>query len=546
MNVTETNAEGLKREFKITIPANEVEDQIARRLDEVGRLARIPGFRPGKVPLTLLRKRYGAAVRGEVLESAVQDSSATAIRERNLRPALPPRFELVSSDEGADLEYTLSLEVLPEMPEPDFAGLGLEKMVAQVPDEDIEKALERLAESQRKSEPVERPAEIGDIVVADVVGHIDDREIPGSRGEGREIELGAEGLLPGFSDQLTGIKAGETRNVTVLFPPESAPEMAGKEGVFQVSAKEVRHRLPAAIDAALAEAVGLESLDELRDEIRQRMQRDYANVARQRLKRALLDKLAERYDFPVPPGMVDMEFETIWAQYEGERQARRQIAARITGTEAQNPKAQGASSPGDGPVDAGNVIAPEETALEGVSDRAPATAEAEKPAEHETNEAGHHAVPQPGSSGEPVDAAAIIAPEETALEGASDTEPPIPADGEEGEKARAEFRRIAERRVRLGLLLAEVGRNNNIQVSQEELNQALLQEARRHPGYERQVFDYYRNNPDALNNLRVPIFEDKVVDFIFDLAKPVERGVTPQELLAADPEADSDAESEPA
>jgi hypothetical protein len=245
--------------------------------------------------------------------------------------------------------------------------------------------------------------------------------------------------------------------------------------------------------------------------------------------------------------MVDMEFETIWSQYEGERQARRQIAARVTETQTQDQAAEGAA-PGDGPVDAGNIIAPEETALEGASDRAPATAEAEKPAEHETDAAGHHAIPHPGSSGEPIDAAAIIAPEETALEGASDTEPPTPTDTDtkEDEKARGEFRRIAERRVRLGLLLAEVGRNNDIQVSQEELNQALLQEARRHPGYERQVFDYYRNNPEALNNLRVPIFEDKVVDFIFDLAKPAERGVTPQELLAADPEAESEAASEPA
>jgi FKBP-type peptidyl-prolyl cis-trans isomerase (trigger factor) len=309
--------------------------------------------------------------------------------------------------------------------------------------------------------------------------------------------------------------------------------------------KEVRHRLPAAIDATLAEAVGLESLDELRDEIRQRMQRDYDNLARQRLKRALLDKLAEQYDFPVPPGMVDMEFETIWTQYQGEREARRQIAARVTENQEQGQETEGAS-PGEGPVDAGNVIAPEETALEGASDRAPAAAEAPKPAEHETDAAGHHAIPHPGSSGEPVDAAAVVAPEETALEGASDTEPPGPADAEGDEKARDEFRRIAERRVRLGLLLAEVGRNNNIQVSQEELNQALLQEARRHPGYERQVFDYYRNNPDAFNNLRVPIFEDKVVDFIFDLAKPAERGVTPQELLAADSEAEGDAESEPA
>ena len=546
MNVTETSAEGLKREFKITIPANEVEDKITKRLDEVGRMVRIPGFRPGKVPLPLLRKRYGAAVRGEVLESAVQDSSAEAIRERNLRPALPPRYELVSSAEGADLEYTLSLEVLPDMPAPDFAALGLEKLVAQVPDEDVEKALERLAESQRKSEPVERPAETGDIIIADIVGHIGADEIPGSRGEGREIELGAEGLLPGFSDQLTGIGAGEQREVKITFPPESGPEMAGKEGVFQVSAKEVRRRLPAAIDDTLAEAVGLESLDELRQEIRQRMQRDYDNVARQRLKRALLDKLAEQYDFPVPPGMVDMEFASIWSHYEAERDARRQIAARAAEnrSEAEMPPAGG--EPADaGPIDAGNVIAPEETALEGASDRAPPTAEATKPAEHEADVAGHHAIPHPGSSSEPVDAAAIIAPEETALEGASDTEPDALGNTEDDEKNRQEFRRVAERRVRLGLLLAEVGRNNNIQVSQEELNQALLQEARRHPGYERQVFDYYRQNSDALNNLRVPIFEDKVVDFIFELAKPAERSVTPQELMAAGQDTEDDEETGP-
>src|SRR4051812_4456842 len=445
MNVTETSAEGLKREFKISIPASDVEEQITKRLDEVGRMVRIPGFRPGKVPLPLLRKRYGAAVRGEVLESAVQDSSAEAIRERNLRPALPPRYELVSNAEGADLEYTLSLEVLPDMPAPDFGALGLEKLVAQIPDEDVDKALERLAESQRKSEPVERPAEAGDIVVADVVGHVGGEEIPGSRGEGREVELGAEGLLPGFGDQLIGVSAGEQREVRVTFPAESGPEMAGKEGVFQVSVKEVRHRLPAAIDETLAEAVGLESLDELRQEIRQRMQRDYDNVARQRLKRALLDKLAERYDFPVPPGMVEMEFGQIWAQYEGERETRWQMAARAD----QNQNAEG-----EGPVDGANVIAPEETALEGASDRAPAAAEAEKPAEYDTGAhdggaADHHAIPHPGSGSEPLDGAAVIAPEETALEGASDTEPAAASGAEGDEKTREEFRRIAERRVRL-------------------------------------------------------------------------------------------------
>ena len=523
MNVTETSAEGLKREFKITVPASEVEDQVTRRLGELGHSIRIPGFRPGKVPMPLLRRRYGTAVRGEVLESAVQDSSAEAMREHNLRPALPPRVEIVSAAEGADLEYTMSVELMPDMPEPDFASFELERLVAEVPEADIDKAIERIAESQRKSEPAERPAEPGDILVADVIGHVGETEIPGSRSEGRQIELGAETLLPGFSDQLAGAAAGETREVRVTFPEDyGIAEFAGREGVFEVKIGEVRRRLPAAVDDSLAEAVGLENLAELRQEIRQRMQRDYDGVARQHLKRALMDKLAERYDFPVPPGMVEAEFNSIWAQYEGEKEARKQIAERQAA----------ALSTSDGPIDAAAMIAPEETALEGASDRAPITAEAATPEGHRQAPAAGHAISHPGSPDEPIDAAAIIAPEETALEGASDSEPATPA-GADDETARTEFRRMAERRVRLGLLLAEVGRSNNIMVTQEELNQALTQEARRHPGYERQVIDYYRKNPDALNTLRAPIYEEKVVDFIVELAKPGERKVSPQELISA-------------
>jgi trigger factor len=533
MNVTETSAEGLKREFKITIPAEELEDQVTRRLGEIGRTVRIPGFRPGKVPLPLLKKRFGSAVRGEVLESAVQDSSTKAISERNLRPALAPRFELVSAAEGADLEYTMSLEILPDLPEPDYSKLSLEKLVAQVPDEEVDKALARMAESQRKSEVVERPAASGDLLVADTVGHIGDTEIPGSRGEGRQIELGAETLLPGFTEQLIGVTAGETRQVTVSFPADYGnPDMAGKEGVFEVAVKEVRERQPAAIDDTLATEVGLENLAELRQEIHQRMQRDFDNVTRQRLKRALLDKLAADYDFPVPPGMVEMEFNSIWAQYQGQKEARKEIEAR---------RAAAAAAPSaEGSVDAAALVAPEETALEGAAERTPAGAEAARPAEHAYAAAPtHHATSHPGAAEEPLDASALVAPEETALEGASDSEPPAvdapvdaPADAEE-EEAKAEFRKVAERRIRLGLLLAEIGRSNNINVSQEELNQALTQEARRHPGYERQVIDYYRNNPEALGNLRAPIFEEKVVDFIVELAKPTERPVTPQELMSA-------------
>lgn len=533
MNVTETSAEGLKREFKIVVPADEVEEKVTRRLGEIGQSIRIPGFRPGKVPMPMLRKRYGPAVRGEVLESTVQDSSAEAMREHNVRPALPPRVEIVSAAEGADFEYNISVELLPEMPQTDFAALGLERLVAEVPDEEVDQALQRLAEAQRKSEPVERAAQTGDILVVDMVGHVGETEIPGSKGEDRQIELGAAGLLPGFTEQLVGVGAGEQREVRVTFPEDTGnPDLAGKEGLFAITVKEVRERQPTALDDELAKAVGLDTLAELRQEICQRMQRDYDGVARQRLKRALLDKLSEQYDFPVPTGMIEMEFNSIWAQYEGEKARRAELGEAAAGAAAE-PAAEG-------PIDAAAMVAPEETALEGSSDRAPAGAEAPKPQEHEPEHqaAAHHAISHPGSTDEPIDAAAIIAPEETALEGASDSEPAV-VENEEDEKARIEFRRIAERRVRLGLLLAEVGTSNNITVSQEELNQALTQEARRHPGYERQVIDYYRKNPEALQNLRAPIFEEKVVDFIVELAKPGERKVTPRELMT-DAEAEGD------
>jgi trigger factor len=511
MNVTETSAEGLKREFKITVPANEVEDQVTRRLGEIGRSVRIPGFRPGKVPMPMLRKRYGPAVRGEVLETTVQDSSAEAMREQNLRPALPPRVEIVSAAEGADFEYKISLEVLPEMPEPDFAALGLEKLVAEVPDEDVDKAVERVAEAQRKTEPVERPAEIPDLVVADVVGRVGESEIPGSRGEDRQIELGAEGLLPGFADQLVGAIVGDKRDVRVTFPADYGnPEMAGKEGVFEVTVKEVRHRLPASLDDELAKAVGLETLAELRQEVRQRMQRDYDGITRQRLKQGLLDKLAQSYDFPVPPGMVEMEFQSIWAQYEADKERQKENTP-------ENAAGGAGPEPGaPGTAEGGVAGAAEEGAVE-------------------------PAAPVADSAGEPPTAA----PEGSATEGAPGA-PEGEGEGADDEKARDEFRRIAERRVRLGLLLAEVGRNNNITVSQEELNQALAQEARRVPGYERQVIDYYRKNPDAVNHLRAPIFEEKVVDFIVELAKPDERKVTPQELMASGQPASGEPDSESA
>ncbi|MGH7052242.1 MAG: trigger factor [Stellaceae bacterium] len=496
MEVTQTSTDGLKREFRIIVPADEVESRVTSRLDELGRTIRLPGFRPGKVPMQILRRRYGSSVRGEVLESTVQGSSAEAIREHNLRPALPPKVDIVSFDEGADLEYKMSLELLPDIPEPNFTDLGIERFVVEIPDEDTDRAIERIAEQQRKAEPVERGAAQGDILVVDIEGRVGEREIPGASGEGRQIALGAGGFVPGFEEQLIGAAAGERRTVRVTFPEDyAAADLAGKEAEFAVQVKEVRERAPPALDDALGRAVGLENLAELRREVAQQMQRDYEAASRLRLKRALLDKLAERYDFAVPPGMVEIEFDGIWAQHLAEKEGRA-------------PQGQPDAPPGEGQ--------PEEA-----------------PGEE----------PPPAELGTEAAAADRRRPDEAASGTAADA-PSAPAADPGEEVARAEYRAIAERRVRLGLLLAEVGRSNNITVTQEELNQAITREARRHPGYERQVLDYYRQHPELLANLRAPIFEDKVVDFIVELAKPEERRVTPRELLALPDPDDGDASGE--
>ena len=482
MQVVETSADGLKREFRIVVPAGELEDKVISRLDELGRTIRLPGFRPGKVPMQILRRRYGPSVLGEVLESTVQGSSADTIREHNLRPALPPKFDIVSFGEGADLEYKMLVEVLPDIPDPNFTDLGIERLVVEMPEESIDAAIARIAEQQRKSEPVGRAAQDGDILVVDVEGRVADREIPGASGKDRQIALGSGSFIPGFEEQLVGAAPGEHRTVRVTFPEDyAAADLAGKEAEFAVDVKEVRERAPVVIDDELGKAVGLENLAELRQEVQQQMERDYAVASRLRLKRALLDKLAERYDFPVPPGMVELEFNNIWAQHEAEREAERQGA-------------------GDTPEE--HTLLREGALAEEAPAATPALGEA-APAAGEEPAADTDAALAPGGEG-----------------GA----------GEEGVKA--EYRKIAERRVRLGLLLAEVGRSNNITVTQEEINQAITREVRRHPGYERQALDFYRQNPEAVANLRAPIFEDKVVDFIVELAKVEERRVTPQELLA--------------
>jgi trigger factor len=402
---------------------------------------RLPGFRPGKVPITVLRQRYGTSVMGEVLERAVNDSSSEAMREHKLRPALQPKVEIVSFNEGKDLEYKLAVEVLPDVAPMNFAELKLERLRPDVPDAEVDSALERIARQQRKDEVVDRPAAKGDVVVIDFTGRVDGTAFPGGSAKGQRLELGAGQFIPGFEDQLEGAKAGDQREVAVTFPADyGASDLAGKAAGFEVEVKEVRAITPQPIDESLAEAVGMENLAALRDAVRQQIEREYSGLARQRLKRQLLDRLAERHHFPVPQGMVDIELNVIWKQYEAERE-------RV--------KQQGTVDPD-----------------------------------------------------------------------ASKTE----------EELKSEYRDIAERRVRLGLLLSEVGRSNNISVSQEEINRALAEEARRLPGREREVIEFYRNQPGALDQLRAPLFENKVIDYILEIADVTDRSVPIAELLKDDEE----------
>jgi len=439
MQITETSTDGLKHEFKVTVDADDIKQRVEGRLREIGQQVKLPGFRPGKVPLNVLRQRYGTSVMGEVLERAVSDTSNAAMQEHKLRPALQPKVEIVSFNEGKDLEYKLAVEVLPEFAPMNFAELKLERLRPEVPDADIDKALERIAQQQRKNEPVDREAAKGDIVVIDFVGSIDGNEFPGGSAKGHRLELGSGQFIPGFEEQLIGAKAGEHRAVKVTFPADyGAADLAGKEASFAVDVNEVREMKPQPIDESLAEAVGMENLQALRDAVRQQMERDYGSLAHQRLKRRLLDRLAERHHFPVPQGMVDLELDVIWKQFEAERERAKQ---------------QGVAQPDEGKSD---------------------------------------------------------------------------------DEIKAEYRAIAERRVRLGLLLSEVGRSNNIQVAQEELNRALMEEARRYPGQERQVIEYYRNQPGALDNLRAPIFENKVIDYILEIAEVSDRPISIADLMQDD------------
>jgi trigger factor len=440
MQITETGSEGLTHKYQIIVGADDIDRRLGRRYAEIAKTVQLPGFRPGKVPVSIVKQRFGQSILGEILEQTVNETSADTVKERNLRPALQPRITVDSFGEGKDLVYDMQVEVLPEIALPDLKAIKLERLKPEIADSEVDDALNRIAERYRKAEALAEgsAAEPGDIVVVDFTGSIDGEAFAGGGATGRPVEIGSNTLVPGFEDQLIGAKAGDHLSITVTFPADyPAEHLAGKEAVFETDVKEVKRKAPPAIDDSLAETIGFENLSELRTSVRERIENEYAGVGRQKMKRDLLDRLAESHDFAVPPGMVQIEFDAIWRQFEAER------------------------------------------------DRA--------------KEAGTYQA----------------------------------EDGEDDEKSKAEYRAIAERRVRLGLLLAEVGKNANIQVTQDEVNRAIAAEARNYPGQEKAVFDFYRENPNAVQALRAPIYEDKVVDHIFTEAEVSERSLPTREFVEA-------------
>ncbi len=447
MQVTETKNEGLKREYKIVIPASDIEEGITSKLKEVGQTIRLPGFRPGKAPLNILRKRFGASVAADVVQEKVSETSGAMATERGLRPALPPEYDVTAYEDGQDLEYTISLEVIPDIEPMDFATLKLERWVADVAEKEVEEVLERMASAYKSTEAIteDRPAKTGDVLKIGFVGKVDGEAFPGGTAEDYALELGSGSFIPGFEDQLVGAKAPSKVDVKVTFPEDyGAADLAGKDAIFEVDVKEIQESKDAAIDDELAKRAGKENLEDLKKELKDAHGEQYKAASRMRLKRKLLDDLADAHDFAVPEGMVEREFEMIWSQFQQQKEA-----GSLTGDDQE-----------------------------------------------------------------------------------------IAEKSEDEQKA--EFREIAERRVRLGLLLAEVGRTNNIDVTPEDLNRAMAEEAKNYPGQEEMVMQYFRGNPQMMEQLRAPVYEDKVIDFILELADVTDKTVSAEELMKDPDEGDAD------
>jgi trigger factor len=446
MQVTETLSEGLKHEFKISVPASDLDAKAGAKLVDLKDKVRINGFRPGKVPVAHLKKVYGRSVMAETIDQTIRDTNTQLFSDRGFRLATEPKITMPTEQAEVeellngktDLTYTVAIEVVPAIALADFKSFQVEKPVADVSDADVDEAIKRIADSNRgyaaKAEGAK--AESGDRVTINFKGTINGEVFEGGTGEGIQVAIGSNTFIPGFEEQLTGIGAGETRTLKVSFPKNYMNDkLAGQPAEFETTATSIEAPQDVAIDDEFAKTLGLESLDKLKEAARERLAAEFAGATRQRVKRALLDRLDEAHRFEAPPSLVDEEFNLMWNSVKAEMDS------------------------------AGKTFADEDT-----------------------------------------------------------TE----------DKAKDEYRKIADRRVRLGLVLSEIGEKNKITVTDDEVGRAVIERARSMPGREKEVWDYYRSNAQALAQLRAPIYEDKVVDFILELANVTEKKVSKEELFKDD------------
>jgi trigger factor len=444
MQITATISDGLHREFTVVIPQNDLNDRLTGKLEEMKPKLHLKGFRPGKAPVSFLKKTYGKSMMNEIVEAAVNESSQKAISDNSLKPATPPTVDLVSEyqkvvEGKSDLEFTVKVDLMPEFELSDVAKLKVERLVGEVQDVDVDEALNRLADQAKSYSPREEgaAAEKGDLVVINFVGKVDGVEFAGGKADDFRLTLGSGQLIPGFEDQLIGAKAGEGREVKVTFPANySDATLSEKDAVFEVTVKDVKKPDPVAIDSELAKKLGLEDLGALKERVRDQLKSDFARASRLHMKRRILDALDGLHSFELPPAMVETEFDAIWKQVEAELKREGKTAAD---------------------------------------------------------------------------------------------------EGKSEDELKKEYREIAERRVRLGLVLARVGEQNGITVTPEEVQRAIMARARQFPGQEQQVFNFYANNAQAAAEIRAPIFEDKVVDFIAELAEVTDKKVD-RETLFMDPD----------
>ncbi|GAA4763651.1 trigger factor [Stakelama sediminis] len=438
MQTVETLNEGLKRAYTLTITAKDIDARVEAEVKRVAPQVRMPGFRPGKVPANLIRKMHGEALAQDALNSSIQDGVQSIIADNSLRPAMQPSVNLEDGYEvGGDAEVKVELEVLPDVPTPSIEGLKLERLTVPAEDEAVDAQLEQLAQQQKrhKDAPKTRKAKEGDLVVMDFAGSVDGTAFEGGTGEDMSVEIGSGRLIPGFEDQLVGVKAGDEKTIEVTFPEDyGVAELAGKPAQFALTIKAIKVPEETKVDEEFAKSLGLESLEQLKGLLKGQVEQELNGLTRTYMKRKLLDQLAAGHDFPVPPTMVEAEFDQIWHQLQHE-------------------------------------------------------------AEHEDD---------------------------------------VEAAKKELEDERDDYRAIAERRVRLGLLLSEIGQANGVEVTQQEMSRLIMQAAQQYGPEDRERFiQYVQQEPMAAAQLRAPLYEDKVVDFLFEKAEISEREVTREELEAA-------------